>query len=83
MPQPRSVVVIGLPHESGTVATVLCPELSGLRSQAEDQVAASGVQPVGAERFFPGDDDTLLSRELSRMAYKLVEFLRHYGCEAF
>ena len=44
----RSIVVIGLPFEPGTVATVLNPELSGLRTKAADQVGTSGTQPVGA-----------------------------------
>ncbi len=39
----RSIIVIGLPFEPGTVATVLQPELAGLRDQAENQIGASGV----------------------------------------
>jgi epoxyqueuosine reductase QueG len=79
----RSVVVIGLPFEPGTVATVLRPELSGLRTQATEQVGTSGVQPVGAERFFLGEENTIISNELSWMAYRMAKFLRHSGWKAF
>lgn len=79
----RSIIVIGLPYEPGTVASVLRPELSGLRAQAVDQVSTSGVQPVGAERFFLGEEDAMLSRELSRTAYRMAKFLRHRGWQAF
>ncbi len=81
--QARSIIVIGLPYEPGTVATVLRPELAGLRAQAADQVSSGGVQPVGAERFFLGEENDLLSRELTRMAYGLAKFLRKNGWQAF
>jgi epoxyqueuosine reductase QueG len=48
----QSVIVVGLPFEPGTVATVLRPELAGLRARAADQVTSGRVQPAGAERFF-------------------------------
>ena len=34
----RSIIVIGIPFEPSTVATVLRPELAGLRQRAADQV---------------------------------------------
>ena len=79
----RSVIVIGLPFEPGTVDTVLRPELSGLRAQAADQVATGGVQPVGAERFFLGEEDAMLSREITRIAYHVTKSLRQHGWRAF
>ena len=80
----RSVVVIGLPFEPGTVATVLRPELAGLRSRAADEVTEgrSRVQPAGAERFFLGEENGLLSRELQSMGYKIARALRHEGWTA-
>jgi epoxyqueuosine reductase QueG len=75
----RSVIVIGLPFEPGTIATVLRPELSGLRGRAVDQVGASGVQPVGAERFFLDEENQVINRELTWMAYKMAKFVRHLG----
>jgi epoxyqueuosine reductase QueG len=79
----RSVIIVGLPFEPGTVATVLRPELSGLRKRAGDQVAAAGVQPVGAERFFLGEENDLIRRELGLMSYRIARFLRHKGWNAF
>jgi len=78
----QSVVVIGLPFEPGTVATVLRPELSGLRRKASDQVATSGTNPLGAERFFLGEENAMISRELTWMAYRMAKFLRHSGWKA-
>jgi epoxyqueuosine reductase QueG len=78
----RSIIIIGLPFEPGTVATVLRPELAGLRTQASDQVSTSNVQPAGAERFFLGEENDILVRELSLMGYRLAKHLRHQGWTA-
>ena len=78
----KSVIVIGMPFEPGTVATVLRPELAGLRRRASDDVGTSGVQPAGAERFFLGEEDALLSRELAQMGYRISKYLRHGGWHA-
>ena len=79
----KAVLVIGLPFEPGTVATVLRPELAGLRAKASDQVGTGGVQPAGAERFFLGEENTMFKHELALMGYKLAKFLRHQGWTAF
>lgn len=78
----QSVIVIGVPFEPGTVATVLRPELAGLRSRATEQVASSSVQPVGAERYFLGEESGILFRELSLIGYRIAKFLRARGWEA-
>jgi epoxyqueuosine reductase QueG len=78
----QSVIVIGLPFEPGTMATVLRPELSGLRRRATDQVTASTVHPAGAESYFMGEENAILSRELGLMGYKLAKYLRHHGWNA-
>lgn len=75
----RSIIVIGLPFEPGTMATVLRPELSGLRAKATDQVAATTVQPVGAERFFLAEEVTAIAHEITWMGYKIAKYLRHRG----
>ena len=79
----RSIILIGLPYEPGTVASVLRPELSGLRARATDQVATGGAQPVGAERFFLAEEDAMLNREITRIAYQIAKFLRQAGWNAF
>ena len=79
----HSVIVVGLPFEPGTVATVLRPELSGLRQRAIDNVSSKGAQPVGAERFFLGEETALLAREVSYIGYRLARLLRQKGWNAF
>ncbi len=78
----RSVIVVGLPFEPGTIATVLRPELAGLRTRAADQVATSNVHPAGAERFFLSEENGLLSRELQLIGYRIAKYLRHHGWTA-
>jgi epoxyqueuosine reductase QueG len=78
----KSVVVLGLPFEPGTVATVLRPELAGLRARAADEVTAGKVQPAGAERFFLGEENGILSRELQLMGYRIAKYLRQEGWTA-
>jgi epoxyqueuosine reductase QueG len=78
----QSIIIIGLPFEPGTVATVLRPELAGLRAQASDQVSTSSVQPAGAERFFLGEENDILARELALMGYRMAKYLRHRGWTA-
>ena len=75
----RSVVVIGLPFEPGTIATVLSPELSGLRAEASDQVGTSAARPVGSERFFLDEENELITRELTMMGYTIAKYLRRHG----
>ncbi len=75
----RSIIVIGLPYEPGTMTTVLRPELSGLRRRASDHVSSGGAQPVGAENFFMAEESEILKRELSWIGYKIAKFLRMHG----
>ena len=78
----RSVIVIGLPFEPGTMATVLRPELANLRSYATEEVSQGGAQPVGAERFFLGEENRILNEELALMGYRMARHLRHLGYSA-
>jgi len=78
----QSIVIIGLPFEPGTIATVLRPELAGLRTQASEQVMGTTVQAVGAERFFLEEENEILNHELTLMGYKIAKYLRHKGWNA-
>ncbi len=74
-----SVIIIGLPFEPGTIATVLCPDLSGLRDKATEQVSSSASVPQGAERYFLSEENDLIERELALMGYKITKYLRKRG----
>ena len=79
----RSVIVVGMPFEPGTIATVLRPELAALRKKASDEVTEDNtVQPAGAERYFLGEENAILVRELSRIGYRLAKRLRRRGWTA-
>lgn len=78
----QSIIIIGLPFEPGTVATVLKPELANLRTKAAEQVAANSVKPIGSERYFLGDENGIIINELGLMGYKIAKFLRHNGWTA-
>ena len=78
----QSVIIIGMPFEPGTVATVLKPELAGLKAKASEEIATSKVQPSGAERFFLGEENGILARELQLIGYKIAKYLRHQGYSA-
>ena len=82
VPDAQAVVVIGLPFEPGTMATVLSPELAGLTTKAADNVGAAGVQPAGAERFFLAEENDTIRRELGLIGYKLSKELRRQGYAA-
>jgi len=75
----RSVIVIGLPFEPGTMATVLSPDLAALRSKASDEVDTGAANPRGAERFFMAEENGVIIRELTLMGYKIAKYLRHHG----
>ena len=61
--------------EPGTVATVLKPELAGLRSKAADDVSTGKVNQAGAERFFLGEENGVM-----RQVVNLVEAeIQHEG----
>jgi epoxyqueuosine reductase QueG len=78
----QSVIVIGIPFEPATVATVLRPELAGLRAKATDQVSRRGAQPAGAEGFFLSEESTMIKHELSWISYQIAKRLRHLGYQA-
>lgn len=79
----KSIIVFGLPFEPGTIATVLNPELAGLKRRAADDVTASQVHPIGAERYFLGEENDLLRRETHHIGYRVAKRLRHLGFSSF
>ncbi len=78
----QSIITIGLPFEPGTIATVLKPELSGLKTKASEKITRSKINPVGAERYFLQEENKVITHELTLMGYKIAKFLRSYGYNA-
>ena len=78
----RSVIVVGMAFTRSTMMSVLRPELSGLARRAADSVT-NKAQPQGAERFFMDEENALLSREVSLIAYRMVRRLEREGHSAF
>ncbi len=78
----KSIIVIGLPFEPGTIATVLKPELAAMRSQASEKVVSNTVHPAGAERYFLSEENNIIIHELTLMGYKIAKFLRHENWDA-
>ncbi len=83
VPNARSVIIFGLPFEPGTVASVLNPDLAGLKRKAADDVTASNAQPIGAERYFLTEENAMLTREVQFIGYKVAKRFRNYGFSAF
>jgi epoxyqueuosine reductase QueG len=79
----RSIVIVGLPFDPGTIATILRPELAGLRANAIDDVGTEAARPVGAERFFLQDENIMLNLELLHIGYRMAAYLRKAGRKAF
>jgi epoxyqueuosine reductase QueG len=78
----RSIIVVGLPFEPGTMSTVLRPELAGLRARASEEIGVSHVQPQGAERFFLAEELAILNDDVLHMGYRMARYLRHRGWHA-
>ena len=63
IPDARSVIVIGMAFNKGTLATVVNPNAAGLRRKAADDVTNQG-QIAGVERYFSGEENGILDREI-------------------
>ena len=83
----RSVIVVGLPFSREIMDTVAKPWLAEVhRKGAED--AAHGPQgdkrpPAGAERYYFGPENEMLTHEVSMIGYRLARRLHSEGQRAF
>jgi epoxyqueuosine reductase QueG len=82
VPDAKSIIVFGMAFLKGTMNTVLRPELSGLKSRADESVAGK-VRPQGAERYFFGAENRLLMQETEWVGYLLTRRLEQNGFPAF
>jgi epoxyqueuosine reductase QueG len=78
----RSIIVIGLSFTASTMGSVLSPELAALEERKEEAMTNPGP-PLGAERYFLGEENNMLIRETSYMAYRIAKKLENEGFSAF
>ena len=78
IPDARSVIVIGMAFNKGTLATVVKPSAAGLKRKSADSVTNKG-QIAGAERYFSGEENAILDREVNLIAYRIARKLEQEG----
>ncbi|MFC1714487.1 4Fe-4S binding protein [Candidatus Poribacteria bacterium] len=78
IPGAKSVIVVGMAFNKGTLATVVNPNAAGLKRKAADDVTNAG-QIAGVERYFSGEENGILDRELNLIAYRLARKLEREG----
>lgn len=83
----KSVIIIGMPNTPELYATAAKPELAEIFRKEADDVARTGKDigrpPAGAERFYFGDEVTLLTHEVGLAGYKIAWKLHREGYQAF
>ena len=83
----RSVIVVGLPFTRGVMDTVAKPWLAEVYRSGADDAALSEKDaqrpPAGAERYYFGPENTMLTHEVGMIAYRLARRLRRDGHSAF
>lgn len=78
IPDAKSVIVIGMAFNKGTLATVVKPDAAGLKRRAADDVTNAG-QIAGVERYFSGEENGILDREVNLIAYRIARKLEQEG----
>jgi epoxyqueuosine reductase QueG len=83
----KSVIIVGLPFSREVMNTVAKPWLaeifrSGASDAAMDQQGAQHP-PAGAERYYLGPENEMLTHEVSMIGYRLARKLRQEGYETF
>lgn len=78
IPGAKSVIVVGMAFNKGTLATVVNPNSAGLKRKAGDDVTNSG-RIAGVERYFSSEENGILDREVTLIAYKIARKLEQEG----
>ena len=82
----KSVIIVGMPFTPEITATIATPELAEVFRKPSEYAAgdgSSGRPPVGAERYYFGEENTILSHEIAMIAYKTAWKLHREGYSAF
>ena len=78
IPDARSIIVVGMAFNKGTLATVVNPDAAGLKRKSADDVTNKG-RVAGVERYFSGEENALLDREVRLIAYRIARKLEQEG----
>ena len=83
----KSVIILGLPFSREILDTVAKPWLAEIHQSGAEAAALdpNGVQrpAVGAERYYLGPENLMLTHEVCMIGYKLARRLRRDGHRAF
>ena len=83
----RSVIIVGLPFSREIMDTVAQPWLAEIHRTGADDAAldAENMQrpAAGAERYYLGPENEMLTHEVSMIGYRLARRLRQDGHRAF
>ena len=78
IPNAKSIILVGMAFNKGTLATVVNPEAAGLKRKSDDNVTNKG-RIAGVERYFSGEENALLDGEVRLIAYKIARKLEREG----
>jgi epoxyqueuosine reductase QueG len=83
----KSVILVGLPFSREAMDTVAKPDMAEIFHSGADSAAldSRGEQhpPAGAERYYFGPENDMLTHEVSMIGYKLARRLRRDGYKTF
>jgi epoxyqueuosine reductase QueG len=83
----RSVIIVGLPFSREIMDTVAKPWLAEIHRKAADDAASDqrGLErpTAGAERYYLGPENSMLTHEVSMIGYRLAQRLHRMGHRAF
>jgi epoxyqueuosine reductase QueG len=84
VPGAKSIIIIGLPFTQEILDTVAKPWLAEIHRKAVDQVASESQRPpAGAERYYFGPENEMLTHEVGMIGYRLAHKLHRDGFKAF
>ncbi len=87
MPGARSIVIVGLPFTRTIMDTVAAPALADNYQSGTERAAGdrrhTDSPPAGAERFYHGPENEMLTHEISQIACKLSRKLTLDGDRSF
>lgn len=83
----KSVIIVGLPFSREILDTVAKPWLAEIHRRGAEDAATDSQNgqrpPAGAERYYFGPENTMLSHEVCMIGYRLAQKLRREGHRAF